>query len=126
MHSLALMMPVWLLCLSLFHYSVVLHRFQAVFETLTPSVFQRYLTRTLIDDNLIFSMHPPEMMPGITGFLNQQLTGQPHDYTITILFYEQDQQTLCWNHCRGVGTTLSFSLYGQGLSFFRHYQLVTT
>jgi hypothetical protein len=66
------------------------------------------------------------MITGIQDYLNQQLAGQPHAYTITLLFYEQDQQTLCWNHCYGVATTLSFSLYGQALSFFRHYQLVTT
>lgn len=124
MHSLALMMPVWLLCLSLFHYTVVLYRFQTGFDTLTPSVLHRYVSTQFQEDTLIFSLHPPDIIPGIETYLAAQLGRQTHPYALTFLFYQSDQQTLCWNHCQGVKTTLSFSLYGQSLSLMRHYQLV--
>lgn len=124
MHSLALMMPAWLMCISLFHYTVVLHRFQHGFDTLTPSVIQQLVTTQFSNDQLQFSMHPPIMEPGIKDYFSRQFAGKVHDYQVNCIFFNADQQTICFNHCQGVNTSLSFMLYGQTFSFHRHYQLV--
>lgn len=124
MANLAMMIPIWLMSLSLFHFTVVVNRFQFVFDSLTPSVIQAYVDYTFIDQNLTIRIDPLTMREGIEGYFRTQLNNQPHPYVIMMTFFQADQVTDCSTRCFGVHTRLSFQLYGQEFSYQRHYQLV--
>ncbi len=124
MTSLAMIFPVWLMSLSMFHFTVVMNRFQQGFDALTPSVIQRYVSHQIILDQVHVTIEPIAMVQGITSFIASQFSQRLHPYTLTFLFFHQDQVGLCSVGCKGVATTLSFSLYLQTISFSRHYQLI--
>lgn len=124
MASLAMMLPIWLMCLSTFHFTIVLNRFQLGFDALTPSVIQTYVDYSLSNHTLVIRIDPLIMREGITDYFSEQFQQQVHPYVLEFMFYQADQTTLCLQACFGVNTTLSLLLYGQAFSFQRHYQLV--
>jgi hypothetical protein len=124
MTSLAMMFPVWLMSLSMFHFTVVMNRFQQGFDALTPSVIQRLVTHQIIQDQVQVTIEPTAMATGITDFLSLQFSHRLHPYQLSFQFFHQDQITICSIRCKGVQTTISFSLYLQTFGFSRHYQLI--
>jgi hypothetical protein len=126
MANLAMMIPVWLMSLSIFHFTIVVNRFQLVFDSLTPSVIQKYVDYTFANQNLIIRIDPLVMRLGLERYFSTQLKDEMHPYHLTFTFFQSDQLTLCSSSCFGVHTELSFQLYGQNFQFERHYQLVQT
>ena len=124
MANLAMMIPIWLMSLSIFHFTIVLNRFQFVFDSLTPSVIQSFVDFSLVNSNLNISIHPLTMREGIEDYLSSQFKDSIHPYMLTFTFFQEDQITPCMHACFGVNTELSFQLYGQDFAFNRHYQLV--
>jgi hypothetical protein len=124
MANLAMMLPIWLMSLSMFHFTIVLNRFQLVFDSLTPSVIQAFVDYTFINQSVTISINPTTMRLGIEDYFSTQFNQSLHPYILTFTFFQSDQITLCSTTCSGVNTTLSFQLYGQNLQFERHYQLV--
>jgi hypothetical protein len=124
MANLAMMLPIWLMSLSMFHFTIVLNRFQLVFDSLTPSVIQAFVDYTFINQSITISINPTTMRLGIEDYFSTQFNQSLHPYMLTFTFFQSDQITLCSTTCSGVNTTLSFQLYGQNLQFERHYQLV--
>jgi hypothetical protein len=123
MGNLAMMIPIWLMSLSMFHFTVVLNRFHYVFDSITPSVIQSFLEYTLVNQILTIRMDPSTMRLGLENYISDQLKNQFHDYNLDFTFFQEDQITLCSTSCFGVKTELSFQLYGQNFQFNRHYQL---
>jgi hypothetical protein len=124
MANLAMMLPIWLMCLSMFHFTIVLNRFQLGFDSLTPSVIQTYVDYSFTNHTLIIRIDPSSMRDGITDYFADQFHQQIHPYALEFMFFQADQTTECLQACFGVSTTLSLLLYGQTFSFQRHYQLV--
>jgi hypothetical protein len=124
MASLAMMIPIWLMSLSIFHFTIVLNRFQLVFDSLTPSVIQNFVDYIFINQNITIRIDPSTMRLGIEDYFSAQFDNQIHPYYLTFTFFQADQMTLCSAACFGVNTELSFLLYGQYFQFNRHYQLV--
>ncbi len=124
MANLAMMLPIWLMSLSIFHFTIVLNRFQLVFDSLTPSVIQAFVDYTFINASVTISINPTTMRLGIEDYFSTQFNQSLHPYILTFTFFQSDQITLCSTSCFGVNTTLSFQLYGQDFQFKRHYQLV--
>jgi hypothetical protein len=124
MVNLAMMIPIWLMSLSVFHFTIVINRFQLVFDSLTPSVIQSYVTYTFAHQTLTIRIDPETMSQGLTSYFSAQLKDHLHPYFLSFTFFQADQSTLCSMACFGVNTALSFQLYGQGFEFNRHYQLV--
>jgi hypothetical protein len=124
MASLAMMIPIWLMSLSLFHFTIVLNRFQLIFDALTPSVIQSYVDYTFTNQTMTIRIDPSTMRSGIEAYFSAQINQPLHPYLLTFNFFQSDQITLCETACFGVNTELSFQLYGQNFQFERHYQLV--
>jgi hypothetical protein len=124
MANLAMMIPIWLMSLSMFHFTIVLNRFQFVFDSLTPSVIQALVDYTFINQTMTIRIDPSTMRSGIEAYFSAQINQPLHPYDLTFTFFQLDQISLCSTSCFGVNTTLSFSLYGQDFQFARHYQLV--
>jgi hypothetical protein len=124
MASLAMMVPIWLMCLSMFHFTIVLNRFQLGFDSLTPSVIQTYVEYTFTNQTMVIRIDPSSMAAGITQYFAEQFDQQIHPYTLEFIFFQTDQTTVCLQACFGVHTSLKLDLYGQSFSFQRHYQLV--
>jgi hypothetical protein len=124
MANLAMMIPIWLMSLSIFHFTIVMNRFQYVFDSLTPSVIQTLMEYTLVNQNLTIRMNPSSMRLGIEEYFSAQLKEDLHPYVLSFTFFQADQITLCTASCFGVKTELSFQLYAQHFQFNRHYQLV--
>jgi hypothetical protein len=123
MLNLAAFIPVWLLSLSLFHFTIVLNRFQQGFDLLTPSVIQRYVAYTIEADEIVMFIDPPTMQGGISAFFDQQWEMHLHEYNLFYQFFQTDQITVCFQRCAGVAVTLRFELYQREMDFTRHYQL---
>jgi hypothetical protein len=126
MVSLAMMIPIWLMSLSMFHFTVVLNRFHYAFDSITPSVVQSFVEFTLVNDTITIRMDPTTMSLGLADYLATQFNNEFHPYHLHFNFYQEDQITLCLVSCFGVKTELTFQLYGQNFQFNRHYQLVQT
>lgn len=124
MANLALMIPIWLMSLSIFHFTIVLNRFQLVFDSLTPSVIQTFVDYAFINQTMTVRIDPLTMRQGIEAYFSSQFENQIHPYHLTFTFFQADQITLCSTSCYGVNTELSFQLYGYHFEFDRHYQLV--
>jgi hypothetical protein len=124
MTSLAMMFPLWLMSLSMFHFTVVMNRFQQGFDGLTPSVIQRFVSHQIVQDQVQVTIEPTEMANGITAYLSLQFSQRLHPYQLSFQFFQQDQISPCSIRCKGVETTISFSLYLQTFGFSRHYQLI--
>lgn len=124
MLSLAAQIPIWLLSLSVFHFTVTLHHFQQGFDLLTPSVIQRSLTATIKEEQLVLTIEPPIMTPAIAAFFNQQFSDYPHPYQLQVEYFTQTQSDPCLSSCHGVKVTLSLTLHFQIISFHRHYQII--
>jgi hypothetical protein len=124
MANLVMMIPIWLMSLSLFHFTIVLNRFQFVFDSLTPSVIQALVDYTFINQTMTIRIDPSTMRSGIEDYFSSQFNQPLHPYLLTFTFFQSDQITLCETTCFGVNTELSFQLYGQNFQFERHYQLV--
>jgi hypothetical protein len=124
MASLAMMIPIWLMSLSIFHFTIVVNRFQLVFDSLTPSVIQRFVDYTFVNQSLIIRINPSTMRLGLEEYFSSQLKDDIHPYHLAFNFFQSDQTTICSSSCFGVLTELSFQLYGQNFQFERHYQLV--
>jgi hypothetical protein len=124
MASLAMMIPIWLMSLSIFHFTIVVNRFQLVFDSLTPSVIQTFVEYSFVNQSLIIRINPSTMRVGLEGYFSSQLKDEIHPYHLTFIFFQSDQTTICSSSCFGVLTELSFQLYGQNFQFERHYQLV--
>jgi hypothetical protein len=124
MASLAMMIPIWLMSLSIFHFTIVVNRFQLVFDSLTPSVIQRFVEYSFVNQSLIIRINPSTMRLGLEEYFSSQLKDDIHPYYLTFNFFQSDQSTECSSSCFGVLTELSFQLYGQNFQFERHYQLV--
>jgi hypothetical protein len=124
MASLAMMIPIWLMSLSIFHFTIVVNRFQLVFDSLTPSVIQRFVDYTFVNQSLIIRINPSTMRLGLEEYFSSQLKDEIHPYHLAFNFFQSDQSTECSSSCFGVLTELSFQLYGQNFQFERHYQLV--
>jgi hypothetical protein len=124
MASLAMMIPIWLMSLSIFHFTIVVNRFQLVFDSLTPSVIQRFVEYSFVNQSLIIRINPSTMRVGLEEYFSSQLKDDIHPYYLTFNFFQSDQSTECSSSCFGVLTELSFQLYGQNFQFERHYQLV--
>jgi hypothetical protein len=124
MANLAMMIPIWLMSLSMFHFTIVLNRFQFVFDSLTPSVIQTLVDYTFINQTMTIRIDPSTMRSGIEDYFSSQFNQPLHPYLLTFNFFQSDQITLCETACFGVNTELSFQLYGQNFQFERHYQLV--
>jgi hypothetical protein len=105
-------------------FSIVLNRFQLVFDALTPSVIQSFVDYTFTNQTMTIRIDPLTMRSGIEAYISAQINQPLHPYDLTFTFFQADQISLCSNSCFGVNTTLSFSLYGQDFQFARHYQLV--
>ncbi len=117
--------PCFILSLSLFHFTIILHRFQSGFDSLTPSVIQRSLTFDIQDGTFQFWLDPLTVASGIENYFAEQFLNEQTGYTLTFKFFEIDQITDCNHQCHGVLTTLDIDLQIQSISFSRHYQLVT-
>jgi hypothetical protein len=126
MHSLFFMFPGFILSLSLFHFSMVVHRFQTVFDSLTPSVIHRYVSTSIEESLIQFWLDPQTIQNGIQTYFQIHLTDEMTDFTIDFEFFQSDQITRCEFQCYGVLTTLRIQLKVQPISFSRHYQLVST
>ena len=124
MANLAMMIPIWLMSFSMFHFTIVLNRFQFVFDSLTPSVIQTLVDYTFINQTMTIRIDPSTMRSGIEDYFSSQFNQPLHPYLLTFNFFQSDQITLCETACFGVNTELSFQLYGQNFQFERHYQLV--
>ena len=124
MHSVLLIFPGFILSLSLFHFSVIVHRFQMGFELLTPSVIHRYLHSEIQGDTLIFWLDPMTVSTGIEDFLARQFFDEKTPYIVTFQFFQEDQLHVCFLQCKGVLTTLEIRLQWSPITFSRHYQLV--
>ncbi len=125
MHSLFIIFPGFILSLSLFHFSITLHRFQTTFDSLTPSVIQLYITSEIQDSSLQFWLDPFKVAQGIENYFERQLFDEQTSYTLQFQFFKPDQITFCDIQCHGVLTTLHLHFQFQTISFSRHYQLVT-
>lgn len=125
MHSLFIIFPGFILSLSLFHFSMVVHRFQTVFDSLTPSVIQRYVSTSIQESLIQFWLDPQTIRNGIQTYFQLQLTEEVTDYTLEFEFYQTNQISPCESQCYGVLTTLRIHLKVQPISFSRHYQLVS-
>jgi hypothetical protein len=123
MLNLAAFIPVWLLSLSLFHFTIVLNRFQQGFDLLTPSVIQRYVAYSIEADEIVMFIDPPSMQAGISAFFHQQWQTPFHAYVLDYQYYQTDQVTRCVHRCAGVAVTLRIELYQRDITFSRHYQL---
>jgi hypothetical protein len=107
----------------LFHFTIVLNRFQQGFDLLTPSVIQRYVAYTIEADEIVMFIDPPTMQTGISAFFQQQWQTPLHAYVLDYQFFQTDQVTYCVQRCAGVAVTLSIELYQRDITFSRHYQL---
>jgi hypothetical protein len=123
MLSLAAMLPVWILSLSIFHFTVVHYRFQTGFDLITPSVIQQFLTYAFDDEVISLRMDPLVMTPGIYQFVAQQFSSYDHPYALIFQYYHADQIQHCFQNCMGVKITLHYQLSFQDLASHRHYQL---
>jgi hypothetical protein len=124
MANLAMMIPIWIMSLSIFHFTIVMNRFQYVFDSLTPSVIQSFVDYTFVNQNFTISINPSTMRVGLEGYISSQLKDHTHPYVLTFTFFQVDQITPCPHSCFGVNTEMSFQLYGQDFALNRHYQLV--
>ncbi len=125
MHSLVMIFPGFILSLSLFHFSMTLHRFQSGFDSLTPSVIQRYVTTSIQSSSVQFWLDPDTVRNGIASYFSMQFSEEQTLYTLEFQFYQSDQISSCNAQCFGVLTTLNIHLQIYPISFSRHYQLVT-
>ncbi|MEY3609779.1 MAG: hypothetical protein RLZZ264_300 [Bacillota bacterium] len=119
------MFPGFILSLSLFHFSMVVHRFQTVFDSLTPSVIHRYVSTSIEESLIQFWLDPQIIQNGIQTYFQIHLTDEVTEFTIEFEFFQVDQITRCESQCYGVLTTLRILLKVQPISFSRHYQLVS-
>lgn len=124
MHSLFMLFPGFILSLSLFHYSVVVHRFQMVFDSLTPSVIQRYVSTSIQESLVYFWLDPQYVMDGIQSYFQNQFPEVHTQYSLEFVFFQDDQISHCDWQCYGVLTILTTQITYQTISFSRHYQLV--
>jgi|GEM_PF-1104695 len=124
MHSILIIFPGFMLSLSLFHFTVVLHRFQTGFDLLTPSVIQRYLSYEIDENTLEFWLDPSTISPGIQDYFASQFADEQTTYQLEFVFFNADQSSICLTRCHGVLTTLDIQFQWSTISFSRHYQLV--
>ncbi len=125
MHSVFIIFPGFILSLSLFHFSVVVHRFQTGFDTLTPSVIQQYLSTSIQQSSIHFWLDPLTISNGIESFFQMQFYDEQTSYTLEFEFFQKDQISICDVQCYGVLTNLRIHLQVHPISFSRHYQLVS-
>lgn len=124
MHNIFIIFPGFILSLSLFQFSFVLHRFQTTFDSLTPSVIQRYVSYEIQDSFVYFWLDPEKVSTGIEFYFFQQLRDDPSNFEIEFTFFDDNQITICSQRCMGVLTQLNVRIGHQFFSFSRHYQLV--
>jgi hypothetical protein len=124
MLSLAAMLPVWILSLSVFYFTVSLHRFQQGFDLLTPSVVHRYLSYRMVGEEIVPYMEPMTMALGIQDFFTKTFADHGHPYMLALDYFTSNQTDPCVQYCQGVAVELKFEIHLMTVRLTRHYQLL--